>query len=380
MSETVHAFYFPTTILFGAGAIKKLTSELKSRGCERPFVVTDSGVVRQPFFETIMTELKKAGYNPAVYSEVHANPIESDVVGGTKLCLENRADWIIAIGGGSPMDASKAIALKACAEGSLFDYTEMGNKSVPENVLPIAAIPTTAGTGSEVGRSAVIGEDRTGIKHVVFSPRLLPKFVVADPELTLNLPPSITAATGMDAMTHNVEAYLAKGFHPICDGVALEGTRYASKYLERAVKNGKDMEARSGMMLSAMMGAIAFQKGLGVNHSMAHPLTTVAGIPHGTANALCLPTTLTFNKEVRRDRLETLATHSGLEDRTAEGFITFMKKLTAAIGIPPRLRDAGVKEEMMGRLVDLAVQDVCQLENPRPVTRQDFERMYREIF
>lgn len=140
------------------------------------------------------------------------------------------------------------------------------------------------------------------------------------------------------------------------------------------------MEARSGMMLSAMMGAIAFQKGLGVNHSMAHPLTTVAGIPHGTANALCLPTTLTFNKEVRRDRLETLATHSGLEDRTAEGFITFMKKLTAAIGIPPRLRDAGVKEEMMGRLVDLAVQDVCQLENPRPVTRQDFERMYREIF
>ncbi|MBI2082268.1 MAG: iron-containing alcohol dehydrogenase [Deltaproteobacteria bacterium] len=373
----IHNFYFPTTIRFGAGAIKLLRQELTQRRCKRPFIVTDRGVVAQPFFQTILNELKD--FNPAVYSDVHPNPWLSDVTKGAKICREIEADCIVTVGGGSPMDTAKAIALMACVEGELFQYQDGGPKEIPSTILPIIAIPTTAGTGSEVGRSAVISEDNTGIKHIIFSPSLLPKLVLADPEVTLGLPHHITAATGMDALTHNIEAYLAKDFHPICDGIALEGTRLVMENLETAVKDGKNMKAREGMLMGAMMGAVAFQKGLGATHSMAHPLTTVANVPHGLANALCLARVLEFNKEVVEKRLATLATHLGLKDKSADGFIASIRKLTDAIGIPKRLRDVGIKEEMMPRLVELAVQDGCHQCNPRSVTKADFERMYREL-
>ncbi|MBI2980979.1 MAG: iron-containing alcohol dehydrogenase [Deltaproteobacteria bacterium] len=373
----IHNFFFPTTIRFGSGVINLLREELIQRGWERPLIVTDKGVVAQSFFQTILAQLKE--FNPTVHSDVHPNPWLADVVNGTKICREVRSDCIITVGGGSPMDTAKAIALMASVEGNLFDYQEGGSKPIPANILPIVAIPTTAGTGSEVGRSAVISEDQTGIKHVIFSPALLPKLVLADPEVTLGLPSRITAATGMDALTHNIEAYLAKDFHPICDGIALEGTRLVMENLEMAVKDGKDLKGREGMLLGAMMGAIAFQKGLGATHSMAHPLTTVANVPHGLANALCLARVLEFNKEVSGDRLSTLATHIGLKEKNADGLIRAIRKLTESIGIPKRLREVGIKEEMLPRLVELAVKDGCHQCNPRPVTRADFERMYREL-
>jgi hypothetical protein len=373
----IHSFYFPTTIRFGCGAIQLLREELLQKGWKHPFVVTDRGVVSQPFFQTILAQLKE--FNPTIYSDVHPNPWISDVTQGAQICRRVRADSVITVGGGSPMDTAKAIALLSCVQGGLFDYQE-GGKEIPSGILPIVAIPTTAGTGSEVGRSAVISEDQTGIKHIIFSPELLPRLVLADPELTLGLPPAVTAATGMDALTHNVEAYLAKGYHPLCDGVALEGTRLVAGNLETAVKEGKTIKAREGMLMAAMMGAVAFQKGLGATHSMAHPLTTVASVPHGLANALCLARVLEFNKEVSKDRLATLASHVRLKEKDADGFIAFIRKLTAAIGVPRRLRDAGIREEMLPRLVELAVVDPCHQLNPRPVSQADFEMMYREIF
>lgn len=376
---TLHIFNFPTTIHFGFGATLLLAGKVQEQKYRRPLIVTDAGVARQPFFETILSGLKKEKIGFSIYSGVHPNPIESDVVNGAAACREFKADSLIAIGGGSSLDAAKAIAFTAIGGGSPFDYAS-GQKNIPENILPIIAIPTTAGTGSEVGRSTVISEDKTGIKHVIFSPVLLPKLVLADPEATISLPPKITAATGMDAMTHNVEAYIARDFHPICDGIALEGTRLVVQNLERAVLEGTNRVARKNMLLAAMMGAIAFQKGLGACHSMAHSLTTVAGVPHGMANALCLPIVLEFNKKVVSDRLVTLATHSGIEDQTADGFIRFIKNLTHSTGIPKRLREAGIQEEMLPRLVEFAVKDGCHQENPRPVTKSDFERMYGEIF
>lgn len=376
MTDVLSHFAFPTAVTFGCGAVRQLAEILQARGCRRPFLVTDAGVADQPFFDAIVTQLMGAGWNPPIYTDVHPNPTERDVLQGATKCRAAEADGIVAIGGGSPLDAAKAIALMACVDGTLFEYE---TRALPSECLPIVAIPTTAGTGSEVGRSSVISENATGIKHILFSPFLLPQHVLADPELTLGLPPAITAATGMDAMTHNIESYLAKDYHPICDGVALEGVRLVTAHLETAVRDGWNIAARSGMMMAAMMGAIAFQKGLGVTHSLAHPLTTVAGVPHGLANAICLPAALAFNRPTVGDRLATLARHSGLADPTPEGFIASVRRLTATIGIPPRLRDVGVTEAMLPRLVDLAVQDTCHQCNPRPVSAADFRRLYEEL-
>jgi alcohol dehydrogenase class IV len=276
---------------------------------------------------------------------------------------------------------AKAVALLATHEGPLFAYADGVPDAPPVGPVPhLVALPTTAGTGSEVGRSAVISDDVTHVKQVIFSPQLLADLVLADPELTVDLPPAITAATGVDALTHNIEAYLARDYHPICDGIALEGLRQGSAHLARAVADGHDLEARAGMLMCSMMGAIAFQKGLGLVHSTAHALGTVADLHHGLANAVMIDHALAFNVEAVPGRFATLAQAAGLDDETPEGFLRWLADLKATLEVPRSLLDTEVDPDQLERLVDVAIEDTCHLNNPRPVTRGDFERIFVEAF
>jgi len=366
-------FSFPTTIVFGAGSVGRLPEELKKRGVRRPLVVTDAGIQRTAVFQRVHKLVPDA----AVFSKVDPNPIEQNVLDGAAAYKEAGCDGVIALGGGSPLDAAKAIRLLATHPGPLADYDDLlnGSDRISSNLPPYIAIATTSGTGSEVGRSAVITLQATNRKTVIFSPYLIPSVALADPELTLDLPPHITAGTGMDAFTHNVEAYLAKGYHPMCDAIALAGTKLAWDNLPRVIANPHDLEARSNMMMAAIMGAVAFQKGLGAVHSLAHPLSTECGMHHGTTNAILLPVVLEYNRSVVPDRILHLATLFGGGDAAER-----VRELNRNISIKPRLRDWGVSESILPALADKAVQDGCHQLNPRPCTREDLLALYRQAY
>jgi len=370
---TLSTFSFPTTIVFGAGAVDRLPDELNKRGVRSPLLVTDAGIQRTAVFERVHNLVPEA----AVFSKVDPNPIEQNVLDGAAAYREAGCDGVIALGGGSPLDAAKAIRLMATHSGRLADYDDLldGSDRISSNLPPYIAIATTSGTGSEVGRSAVITIQATNRKTVIFSPHLIPSVALADPELTLDLPPHITAGTGMDAFTHNVEAYLAKGYHPMCDAIALAGAKLVWDNLQRVMENPHDLEARSNMMMAAMMGAVAFQKGLGAVHSLAHPLSTECGMHHGTTNAILLPAVLEYNKPAVPDRIQHLATLFGGGD-VAER----VRELNQTVAIKPRLRDWGVAESMLPALADKAVQDGCHQLNPRPCTREDLLNLYRQSY
>ena len=366
----VSSFSFPTTILFGAGAIARLSEELSKRGISRPLLVTDAGLARTPVFERVAALAPGA----AIFSSVEPNPTEQNVLDGVARYQQNRSNGIIGLGGGSPLDAAKAIRLKITHELPLAEYDDLldGGNRISANLPPYIAIATTAGTGSEVSRSTVITISATNRKTVVFSPHLIPTVAIADPELTRDLPPRLTAGTGMDAFTHNVEAYIAKGYHPICDAIALSGTRLAWDNLPRVMADPHNLEARSHMMMASIMGAIAFQKGLGAVHSLAHPLSSDCGMHHGTANAVLLPIVLEFNRPVAGARL------ADLEAQLGGGEIaSLVRDLNQRLGIAPRLRDYGVTEAALPSLADKAVQDGCHQLNPRPCTREDLLALYR---
>jgi hypothetical protein len=313
---------------------------------------------------------------------VGGNPVKSQVTAGVAAYRAHRADGVVGVGGGAALDVAKAIALMVQHPGDLFDYEDEkpGARPISREIPYFVAVPTTAGTGSEVGRSAVISDDETRIKKIIFSPRLLARAVFADPELTLGLPPTVTAATGMDALTHCIEAYLAKDYHPICDGIALEGLKLGARALARAVDNGADLLARADMLMASIMGAIAFQKGLGLTHSCAHPLSTVADLHHGLANGVMIDYALAFNAEAVPRRFRDLAAAVGLEDRSPAAFLGWLRDLKAHIGIPRTLGEAGVPRTQLERLADLAMADTCHANNPRPCTRADFHRIYTEAF
>jgi 4-hydroxybutyrate dehydrogenase len=370
---SLYTFSFPTTILFGPGAIAKLPDELAKRNMRRPLLVTDRGLAGTPVFARIRSFLPDA----PVFSNVDPNPTEQNVHEGLEQYRAGGGDSVVAAGGGSPIDAAKAIRFKVTHELPLEEYDDLidgGNKIVNE-IPPFIAIPTTAGTGSEVGRSTVITIARTNRKTVIFAPKLIPSLALDDPELTVDMPPKITAGTGMDAFTHNVEAWLAKGYHPICDSIALGGAKLASDNLPRVMENPKDVEARGNMMMSSMMGAIAFQKGLGATHSLAHPLSSECGMHHGTTNAVLLPVVLEFNRDAAADRMRELASLFGCND-VAE----HVRELNRRIGIAPRLRDHGIPEKILPELADKAIQDGCHLCNPRPCTRDDLLDLYRRAW
>lgn len=367
---SVSTFSFPTTILFGAGAIRCLAEELGKRGISRPLLVTDAGLARTPLFARVASLAPGA----VVFSSVEPNPTERNVLEGVACYQQNGCDGIMGLGGGSPLDAAKAIRLKVTHELPLAEYDDLldGSVRIFANMPPYIAIATTSGTGSEVSRSAVITITATNRKTVVFSPHLIPSLAVADPELTLDLPPHLTAGTGMDAFTHNVEAYISQGYHPICDAIALAGARMVWESLPRAISEPRNLEARSEMMMASMMGAIAFQKGLGATHSLAHPLSSDCGMHHGTANAVMLPFVLEFNRAAAAGRLSDLEAQFGGGEIAAQ-----VRNLNQRVAIAPRLRDYGVAEAALPALADKAIQDGCHQLNPRPCTREDLLALYR---
>ncbi len=373
----IHQFNFPTVIRFGAGAVRELGAYLKSKGVSRPLIVTDPLVSGLVFFEEIVKALQGEGLQPAVFSDVSKNPVKSDVLKGNRAYQEHESDAIVGMGGGAAMDVARAIALSIHNRRELFEYDDLigGDQYVTEPIPLFVTVPTTAGTGSEVGRSAVISEDESKKKRILFHPTLMAQIVFADPELTYGLPAAVTAATGMDALTHNIEAYLAKNYHPMADGIALQGIRMISQSLEDAV-NQPGPAPRHQMMLASLMGAVAFQKGLGVVHSMAHPLSSLLDMHHGLANAICLPYGLQFNIAGFEDRFATIAHAMELQEFSGETVIRALLALNEKIGLPTHLSQQGVQEAHIEELSRLAEEDFAHPNNPKPVAREDFRRLY----
>ncbi len=374
---SISQFNFPTTIRFGAGVIAELPAYLGNNNLKRPLISTDPVIAGLGFFKQIVADLTAKGFAITVFHDIHKNPVKSDVYNGADAYDQGNCDCIIGIGGGAAIDVARAILLRINHREDLFKYDDLigGDVFVTNEVPPFITIPTTSGTGSEVGRSAIIADDETHQKKILFSPKLLAKIVFADPMLTMDLPPFITAATGMDALTHNMEAFLAKNFHPLCDGIALEGMRLIAQSIEDAVKN-PNVESRSNMLLASMMGAIAFQKGLGVVHSLAHPLSSLLDTHHGLANAVNLPYGMQYNIAGFEDRFVRMAKALGVKNETGEGVVEYLFDLNDRLGIPKTLSGIGVKEEHIEILADLAFADFAHPNNPKPVSRDDFKMLY----
>ena len=375
--NTIRQFSFPTIIRFGAGAVKELPAHLLANGLSRPLLVTDPMVSGLDFFKAIKESLTAKSISVEVFSDIHKNPVKSDVLKGGDVYKATNRDCIIGIGGGAAMDVARAIVLRINHHRDLFEYDDLigGDQYVTEAVPYFITVPTTSGTGSEVGRSAIISEDDTHRKRILFAPKLMAKIVFADPLLTMELPSFITAATGMDALTHNMEAYIAKNFHPMAAGIALEGISLINESIVNAV-NKPDLASRSKMMIASLMGAVAFQKGLGVVHSLAHPLSSLLDTHHGLANAVNLPYGMRFNAPGLENEFKRMALTMELSETTGEAVINHLFELNKQLGLPTRLRDIGVKEEHIETLSDLALADFCHPNNPKPVTRNDFKQLY----
>jgi len=373
----IHQFNFPTTIRFGAGAVKELPAYLTNHNLKAPLIVTDPTIAQLPFFKSIVADLKAKNISVEVFSDIHKNPVKSDVYKGTDAWDTTQRDSIVGIGGGAALDVARAIVLRINHREDLFKYDDLvgGDIYVTNDVPHFITIPTTSGTGSEVGRSAIIADDETHQKKILFSPKLMAQIVFADPELTMDLPPFITAATGMDALTHNMEAYLAKNFHPMCDGIALEGISLIKDSLVQAT-NKPDLESRSKMLMASMMGAIAFQKGLGVVHSLAHPLSSLLDTHHGLANAVNIPFGMQFNIAGFEDRFKKIAIALALPEQSGDAVVKYLFDLNNKVNIPHKLSDIGVKNEHIETLANLAFADFAHPNNPKPVSREDFKQLY----
>jgi 4-hydroxybutyrate dehydrogenase len=382
MSTTT--FSFPTRTLFGAGALRELPAGLQTLGIHRPLVVTDPGLVNMEAFHALVTVLGTEGRKAlTTFSGVHSNPIESDVRDAAAMFRDNNCDGVVAIGGGSPLDVGKAARL--LVKRPAFDLSKFYDEPDWSDLAPFVAIPTTAGTGSEVGRSSVVTLDATKCKAVLFHPELMAKLVILDPELTRRLPPKLTAATGADALTHCIESFTCPAFHPMCDGIALEGIQLIVEALPRACRNGDDIDARGKMLVAAAMGAVAFQKDLGVVHSLAHPLSTICGMHHGLANALCLVAGMRFCAARKPGLYRRVGIACGLDvmcctDGEADKrTIEFVADFLAGIGLNAKLREHGVKIEQLDALVVQAWEDPCHKTNAAPVTKDDLRQLYLEV-
>jgi alcohol dehydrogenase class IV len=375
--DTIYQYNFPTTIRFGAGASKELGDYLSKNNLSKPLMVTDATVAQLSFFKEMISDLKKKSIFVEVFSDIHKNPVKSDVYKGTDVYDVTQRNAIVGIGGGAALDVARAIVLRVNHREDLFTYDDLigGDVFVTNEVPHFITIPTTAGTGSEVGRSAIIADDETRQKRILFSPKLMAKIVFADPLLTMELPQSITAATGMDALTHNMEAYLAKMPHPMCEGIALQGISLIGQSLEKAVNN-PDLESRSKMLIASIMGAVAFQKGLGVVHSLAHPLSSLLDTHHGLANAINIPYGMQFNIAGFENKFKNMARSLELREESGEAVVDFLFELNNKINIPLKLSEIGVKREHIETLADLAIADFAHPNNPKPVTREDFRQLY----
>jgi alcohol dehydrogenase class IV len=376
MSQALVSWSFPTKIVFGAGAVAGVADHVKSIGGSRALVVCDTGVVKVGIAEKVRALLEAGGVAASIFDKVDPNPVEKNVVDGVAAYKAHGASCIVSVGGGSPLDAGKLIALKVTHERPLADYDDAtdGYRFVTANVPPIVAIPTTAGTGSEVGRSGVVTLAATGRKTVIFSPHLMAKVAVLDPELTKSMPARVTAATGFDALTHCLEAFCSLGDHPMADAIALGGLELCAANLARAVEHGDDVAARDGMMKAAMMGAVAFQKGLGACHSLAHPLSSEKNLHHGLANAICLPAVVEFNESAIHPKLDRVRAILGARAKSCSEAVRALRK---RVGLPEGLRSEGVTEADIAKLSEKAFEDACHRSNPKPTTRDDLAALYR---
>ena len=385
MTDTQGLVYwsFPTRVVVGEGATAQCGNEANLLGAERVLLVSDRGVEQAGLLEPVRAALDAAGLPHESALDISSNPLETEVLGATRVYTDFKANLIVGVGGGSVLDVAKLVRLASTHPGPLAEYDDaIGGDAKIKGPLPRKiAIPTTAGTGSEVARSGGVTIQATNRKTVIFSPLLLPEVAILDPVMTQTMPPGMTAATGMDALTHCIEAYASIGDHPMADAIALGGVRLCHRSLKAATDDGNDLQARADMLKAAMMGAVAFQKGLGACHSLAHPLSAELGMHHGLANAICLPAVLDFNRAAVPERIAEIARQLGVRG-TEESTLAFecagaVRALRKSVGLPSDLRSQGIEEGDLPKLAALAFADSCHTLNPRHCTEDDFLALYK---
>ena len=373
---------YPTAVRFGAGRISELGEACAAAGISRPLLVTDRGLAGLSITDRAREIMATAELGDALFAEVDPNPNETNLAAGVAAYQAGGHDGVIAFGGGSGLDLGKMVAFMAGQTRPVWDFEDIGDwwtRADADAIAPIIAVPTTAGTGSEVGRASVITNSKTHVKKVIFHPKVLPSIVIADPELTVGMPKYITAGTGLDAFAHCVEAYSSPHFHPMSQGIALEGMRLVTTYLPRAYATPDDLEARAHMMSAAAMGATAFQKGLGAIHAMSHPVGAAFNTHHGTTNAVCMPAVLAFNADVIRDRFDQAAAYLGI-DGGFDGFCEFVQQFNDSFAIPRTLTEMGVAADRLEDLVEMALDDPSCGGNPVELTADGLRGLFRACF
>ena len=372
---------YPTTMWVGENRVNDIAQACKNLNILKPLFVTDKGLAETDIVKKTISILKNEKINVELFSNVVGNPTGTNVNEGVESFKKNNCDGVICFGGGSGLDVGKSIAFMSGQSLPIWEFEDVGDnwtKADSEKIAPIIAVPTTAGTGSETGRAAVILNEETGVKKIIFHPKFLPSIVILDPVLTVGLPPKITAATGMDALAHNLEAYCAPGFHPMADGIALEGMKLINKWLLEAVNNGSNLEARMNMLTAASMGATAFQKGLGAIHSLSHPVNALNNVHHGLSNAIFMPYVLTFNKDVIEDKIIKICDYLELNNKTFDGFISWIIDLRKKLEIPHKLSEVIIEKDLqLDRLSKMALEDPSTGGNPKELTEADMKLMYQ---
>ena len=370
---------YPTSVWVGENRIKDLSVACENLKISSPLFVTDKDLINLEMTKTIILEVKKKFTNLAIFSNFSGNPIGENVEEGVLKFKKSKCDGVIAFGGGSGLDVGKAIAFMSAQSRPIWDFEDIGDywkRANEKNIAPIIAVPTTAGTGSETGRASAIINKKTGVKKIIFHPKFLPSIVILDPVLTVNLSPRLTAATGMDALAHNLEAFCAPGFHPMADGIAMEGMKLIKKSLIKAVNNGKDLEARADLLAAASMGSTAFQKGLGAIHSLSHPINAQFNVHHGLSNAIFMPYVLTFNKTLIEDRIISICDYLKLE-KSFQSFLNWVLELRKELNIPHKLSEVvDVKKINLEQLSKMALEDPSTGSNPKKMTIDDMKILY----
>jgi 4-hydroxybutyrate dehydrogenase len=372
---------YPTQIKFGAGRIREIADACNQANIKRPLLITDKGLSNLPITSKTLQLMKEAGLGDALFSNVDQNPNEKNLNSGIAAFKEGNHDGVIAFGGGSGLDLGKLVAFMVGQDRSVWDFEDVSDwwtRAKPNTIFPIVAIPTTAGTGSEVGRASVLTNSDTLEKKIIFHPQILPKVVICDPELTVEMPKSITAGTGLDAFAHCVEAFSSPHYHPMSQGIAVEGMRLVIENLGKVYSDGSDIEARANMMSAALMGATAFQKGLGAIHALSHPIGAVHHTHHGTTNAVCMPAVLRLNESKIRDRFDSVTGYLGIQNGFS-GFKVFVDEFNASLNIPLRLRDLGVENPDLGKLVKGALSDPSCGGNPVKLTSDNLKALFEEV-
>ena len=381
MQELKADWHYPTNFKVGPGRVKELPGLCGMIGMQAPLLITDPGLAALPMIEQAMNSLRTAGLRAGLYADIKANPSGENVAAGVSFYRENGHDGVIAFGGGSALDAGKAVALMVGQNRTLWDFEDIGDNWTYVNVAgmaPVIALPTTAGTGSEAGRAAVISDTNHHIKRIIFHPAMLPSQVILDPELTVGLPAALTAATGMDALSHNLEAFCSPFYHPMAEGIAVEGIRLVHSYLPRAVANGHDIEARTQMLVCSTMGATAFQKGLGAMHALAHPLGALYDAHHGTLNAILMPYVLKANRSAIEGKITRLSRYLGLASSGFDGFLDWVVELRKQLGIPNTLASIHIGDDDSETVGKMAAADPSAGDNPISLRSEDYERIFRD--